>query len=576
MSHSSAVTSLLERLRQRKLAQWLVGYLAGAWLLLQVLGFLAQTFDWPPLTMRVLTVLLAGGVLIVLILGWYHGERGEQRLSKVELSLLSLALTLTLGAAALVARARPESAEAAPLGEAAGSASIAVLPFKNLSNNSENEYFSDGITEELLNALAEIPGLRVVARTSSFALKGKELSSQDVARKLGVAHILEGSVQRSGLRVRINAKLIDARTARLLWSSRFDRELKDIFAVEDEISRAIADALRVRLTRAPTALPRNTAAHELYLRGRFHWNRSTHEGIRKSIEYYGQAIALDSSYADAYAGLAEAYLWLTPWERYTDLLPHIRTAVEKALALDPRNAQAYAVQSALSHWFDWDVAASERAVRRAIELNPNAGNVRDYYSWILLAQGKQDEAIRVMQEAVQLDPLSATLSYALEFRYVLTRQYDAAIRQHERTRELDPNQYFWDLPVGIAYREKGDYARAVEAYESMKRRLGNRPLHGLAITYARMGRTREARQELQQLLALRDTAFVPPEHIALVYANLGETRQALRSLEKAIQERSGWQLIWPDYDPGYDPLRSHPEFQAMRRRVKQLSDSAGR
>lgn len=560
------------QLRERKLVQWAVAYVAGAWALLQLIDFLVGNFDGPTAITRISTVVVAAGFVITMVLAWYHGEKGRQRVALGEIALIAVTVA-TAGFAALRVRdpgARGSAALTEDTDVSAGS--VAVLPFINRSSNPDNEYFSDGITDDILATLARIPQLEVRARSSSFAFKGKELPLAEVARQLRVAHILEGSVQRAGTRVRITAQLLDARRDRYVWSESFDRDLKDIFAVEGEISRAITEALRLRLapgSSAPVPRTANPAAYELYLRGQFMLrSKASEDAILQSIPYFEQAIALDSTYGVAYAGLAEALLWSTPFKPGA-MIQKARAAAEAALAHDDRIATAHAVLGAIRLWHDWDLAGAERSFKRALELDPNAGNVRDYYAWILVVRGDLQGALRMAEEAVRLEPYSATLSYALEFRYVQVRNYDAAIRQHAVTARLDPDQFYWDLPVAIAYREKGEYDKAVAAYQHVIGGGTGRPLHGLAITYARMGRTEDAKRILDDLEARHARGErVPFVQLAMINANLGDNDRALYWLQQAFDSRQGdWVIGWIDVDPSYDPLRADPRFQKLLSRI---------
>ncbi|MGQ0812959.1 MAG: TPR end-of-group domain-containing protein [Gemmatimonadota bacterium] len=565
-----------ERLKQRKFVQWSIAYLAVAWLLLQVLDLLAASFHWPDGVVRAATVLLAAGFVATVILAWYHGEQGRQKVTAVEVALIAAILALAAVAATMVSR--PTAVVPEPTAPATPSAeiepgTIAVMPFVNRSAARENEYFSDGITEEILSTLARIPGLQVRARSSSFAFKGKDLPVQEIARQLRVAHVLEGSVQRAGTRVRITAQLLDARTDRHLWSESFDRELKDIFAVEDEISAAIADALRTRLGAAigehmPPVRTQNPRAHEFYLRGRYLLAKASEAAVDESYRMFERAVQLDPNYAAAYAGMAEAFLLSTPTRRAPQQMEKARAAAQRSIELDARQPEAHAVLGAVLLWNDWNATASERELKRALELNPNAGNARDYYAWLLQVRGDRAGALRTVEEAVRLEPYSAWLSYALEFRYVLMRDFDRAIRQHSVTAKLDPSHFFWDLPVAMAYREKGDYQNAVEHYRRVEERLKGRPLHGLAITYARMGRTADARRMLQRLEEVAAREYVPPEQIAMIHANLGNHDRAVEWLERAFAMKSGWLLGWAEADPSYDPLRADPRFQALLARIR--------
>lgn len=556
-----------QSIRQRKLAQWTVAYLAIAWTALQAIDVVGNNFDWPGWISRAATMLLGAGFAAVLILAWYHGEKGHQKVTAVEGALLLV--TLVLGATGAVRAARMHSTSVPPKAAADFEPnSVVVLPFANRSPDPDDEYFSDGISEEILNQLARIPNLHVRARTSSFAFKGRNLPMPEIARQLRVQYVLEGSVQRAADRVRIRAQLIDASTDQSVWTDQFERNTQDVFAVEDEISRAIAEKLRLRLTDSgASARTTNPEAHEQYLRGRYLLAKGSADSIVASWAYFERAIALDSGYAAAYGGLAEAYMLSTSRYNTREMFARARAAAVTSLRLDDRQGEVHAVLGALYLWHDWNLTESERELKRALQLNPNAANTYDYYAWMLQLRGRPDEAVRMVEEAARVDPFSGWISYALEFRYVNTRKYDRAIEQHRRTMALDPDQFYWDLPVGIAYREKKQYDNAVREYLAVQQRLG-RPLHGLAITYARMGRVADAEKILAELQALARREWVPPEQIALIYANLGKPDEAMQWLEKSLSTRSGWLLGWSSVDPSYDPLRSDPRFQAMEKKIQ--------
>lgn len=558
-----------EAIKQRKLVQWAVAYMAIAWSVLQVVDVVGNNFHWPAWIARVATILLAAGFIAVLIVAWYHGEKGNQKFGAAE--ILLLVITVLMGAAGAFYVSRPDARDRSDNADAPGiePGSVAVLAFANRSSNTQDEYFSDGISEEILNALARIPNLHVRARSSSFAFKNKNLPAPEIARQLRVQYVLDGSVQRSGDRVRISAQLIDARKDASVWNDQFERELHDVFAVEDDISRAIAEVLRLRLVdQSSSARTENVEAHELYLRGRYLLAKGSEEFIEESSGYFERATALDPTYAAAYGALAESYMLSTGFRNINEMFDKARRAARHALQLDERQAEVHGVVGALMLWRDWDVTGSEREFKRALELNPNAANTYDYYAWVLQLHGQMDEALRMAKESVRIDPFSAWLSYALEFRYVQRRDWDRAIAQHRITAALDPNEFYWDLPVGIAYREKHRYDDAVRAYQRVSEHAGGRPLHGLAITYARMGRTADARRILAQLEQLAKTEWIPPEQIALVYANLGDLDTAMKQLERSYSTGDSWLLGWISVDPSYDPLRADPRFRDLERRVR--------
>ena len=554
-------------IKKRKLFQWSVTYLASGWVALQVLEYLGNSFHWPDSSKRIGAIVYVFGLICVLILSWFHGERGQQRLIPIEVALL----IATIGLAGFTVHGMGAWSKTAAPVAASGieTNSIVVLPFANRSSNKQDEFFSDGISEEILDELARVPDLSVRARTSSFAFKNTQMDVPEIARRLKVRYVMEGSVQRSGDHVRISAQLIDANRDETVWNEQFESESKDVFAIEDDISRAIAEKLRLRLTdQGAGARTSSPEAHELYLRGRYLLAKSSEEPIRESWSYFERAIALDSTYAAAYGGLAEAYTLSAAELKSASVFDEARRLALRSLQLDEKQAEVHAVLGAILEWRDWDLTGAEREFKRAIALNPNSANTYDYYAWVYQARGDGYDAVRMTEEGVRLDPFSVFLNYALEFRYVNNGLYEKAIAQHKVTEALDPNQFYWDLPVAIAYREKHQYDDAVREYQRILQHLGPRPLHGLAVTYARMGKTAEARAILRQLELNAQVGYVPPEQLAMVYANLGENEQAFQWLEKAFADNDGWLMGWIVCDPAYAPLRSDPRYAQLVRRIQ--------
>jgi len=479
------------RLRERKLFQWGVAYLAGAWLLLQVIDLLAGTFHWPDRVQQVATMLLAVGFLAALVLAWYHGERGAQRVVPMELAIFAVLCIIAGAAVAFVARPAPGLGSA---GEATP-ASVAVLPFVNMSADSEQEYFSDGITEEILNRLAKVPALRVAARTSSFQFKGVKADVREVGAKLGVAHVLEGSVRKAGDRVRITAQLIDARNGYHLWSESYDRELKDIFQVQDEIARAIAGALRVRLGEGAQAAARspNLEAYDLFLRARFLLYQATGTSLRSAIDLFRETLALEPSYAEAHAGIAYAYafladFYLPPREAYTEA----RKAAREALELDRSSAEAHALLGYTLAVLDYDHVAAEREFRRAIESNPNSADAHFLFAQFLCGIGRTAEGLVEAERAMTLNPLSGLFGWNRGICLLLSRRYDDVIEQDRSIQELEPAFFYYESWGAAAQRQRAQYESALAHYRRIQPLVGEMPLFGLGVTYARMGRRAEA------------------------------------------------------------------------------------
>ncbi len=454
--------------------------------------------------------------------------------------------------------------------------SIAVLPFENLSEDKANAYFADGIQEEILTRLAKIGDLKVIARTSTQQYQSKPANLSEIAKQLSVANILEGSVQRSADQVRVNVQLIKAASGAHLWADTFDRKLTDIFAVESDIAKTIADTLQAKLTRseqhAIAARPtENSEAHQLYLKGRFFWNKRTGNDLKKSIDYFNQAIAADPSYALAYAGVADAYVLLPSYTAGTprECYPKAEAAAKKALELDDKLAEAH-TSLALAIWlYDFDFSRATREFQRAIELNPNyAAAHQQYGNNTLSALGRFDDAIVEGKRAVELDPLSLIINTDLGTNYLYARRYDEAIAQLRKTLEMTPGFYYAYLYLGQALEMKGARDTAIAEYQKA-RALNDDPsvLGLLAHAYAFSDNKIEAEKILDQLKELSQERYVSAYSFALVYLGLGDKEDALRWLEKSYQDRAGSDIGYIRVDPLLDPLRGDPRFEALAEKI---------
>ena len=475
--------------------------------------------------------------------------------------------------AALPAPALRSSGAARPLKRQA----IAVLPFRNLSADPENDYFCEGLAEELMNALAKLDALKVAARTSAFAFKDTAANVSEIGRRLGVTTVLEGSVRTSRGRMRIAVQLVNAADGYNLWSERYDREMKDIFDVQDEITLAIVDALKVKLFGAEraTALRRGTEdaeAHRLYLRGRFCWNQRTADSISQAVVYYRQAIERDPAYALAYAGLAESYVlfaWLSV-EPPRESMPKARAAALRALEIDDDLAEAHAALGVYLSFYAWDQAASERELRRAIELKPSSAAAHHWLGNVaLLAMGRFDESLAAERRAGELDPLSPIISSDTGVTLLLARRFDEAIAQFRRTLALDPRFYVARYHLGQALHAQGRYEAAIAEFESCLAADDDPWVMALlARSLARAGRRDEALGRRDTLVAAAARRYVPNVALAIVHGALDDRDQALLWLERDFEERS---LFPPFYwiDPVFDDLRDDPRFEALVRRVGQ-------
>ena len=445
--------------------------------------------------------------------------------------------------------------------------SIAVLPFVDLSQAHDQEYFCDGISEEILDALAKVEGLRVVARTSSFSFKGKNADVGEIAQKLNVQSVLEGSLRREGNRIRISAQLVNARDGFHIWSDTFERELQGVFAVQDEITRAIVDALKVRLAAAPPPrAPKNTEAYDLYLQGLYFSNKSDEESLRKSLSLFQQALDKDPNFARAWAGIAKAWYWLADaYVRPLEAYPKVKEAASRALALDERDADAHCYLGETKRVLDRNFSGEEAELKRALEIDPNSATAHLLMSFLKSSQGELEEAVKEIQEAERLDPLAPGIWSFAVGTYLAVDRIEDAINAGKRTVQLDPNYVYFDSALADAYREKGDFREAVALYEKAQAAT-HFPSAGLAITYARMGRQPEAQRILNELVEKTRTHYVAAERIASVYVALGQKDEAFRWLERAFNEHSA-NLYTFAFHPEFRALRSDSRFPGLLRRI---------
>jgi len=451
--------------------------------------------------------------------------------------------------------------------------SIAVLPFVNMSGDKEQEYFSDGLAEEIINALTKIPELKVIARTSAFAFKGKDQDIIKIAEALRVSNILEGSVRKSGNRIRITAQLITAADGSHLWSERYDRDLTDVFVIQDEIAEAITDALKVKLSVAPKILQHykpNLAAHEAYLKARYQGNNLTPESVKLSMEYHEQAIAADPNYAQPWFGLATCY-WFLGIQGFMppkEASAKCWEASQKALELNEFLPEAHSMQGLLlATQFDWKGA--EREFRRALELGPKIRDVWMHYGLsYLVPMRRLNEAIDALQRAVELDPLSPLPRHQLGIVYLMNRQFDHAMKQYRKALELGPNFSAAHALLGFTLTYTGKSDEGIAKIETAVQMLERSPLSLaiLGLASAMAGRTDDAQKLLTELRDLAQESKVAPFYHGLVYLGLDEMNQCFDLLEKAIEERDTWLFLLPVH-PTLDPIRSHPRYKALLRKM---------
>ena len=452
------------------------------------------------------------------------------------------------------------------------SRSIAVLPFTNMSTDPDNEYFSDGMTEEVINALTQLKGLRVAARTSSFVFKDKTVDVSEIGAKLKVATVLEGSVRKVGNRLRITAQLINVADGYHLWSERYDRNMDDIFEVQDEIARTIAERLKITLTaqegeqlvKPPT---KDIDAYQLYLKGRHVWNRRSKSALEQAAEYFEEAIERDENFASAYAGLADAYLLLGSYHYmpHEEAISKAKAAVERALQLDDALAEAHASRGqVLRSEMDWNGERAEYL--RAIELNPSYATAHQWYATLLAALGRSDEALREIRLAEELDPLSHAISVTVVVVLFLARKFDEALEQLDKTLELEPNFASAHAWRGILYATVGRHDEVPAAVERAAQLAPDNPnvWIGLGYSYATTGQREKAIDIIDQAHARGAVGWT-----ALIWAALGENDKAFECLEQQLLASPSWNsLIYFRGYPWFDPLRSDPRFEQIERQMK--------
>jgi TolB-like protein/DNA-binding winged helix-turn-helix (wHTH) protein/Flp pilus assembly protein TadD len=456
-----------------------------------------------------------------------------------------------------------------------GIRSIAVLPLENLSGDASQNYFADGMTDELITDLAQISALRVISRTSVMVYKGARKPLPQIARELNVDAVVEGTVLHSGDQVRITAQLIEASTDKHLWSQSYEGELRDTLALQNRVASAIADQIRINLTpREQAALNNvkvvNPEAYESYLKGRYFWNKRTADGLKAARAYFNEAIEEDPKYAQAYSGLADTYALLGDWQYAVmtpkEAFPKAKAAAIKALELDSTLGEAHNSLAFVLDGFDWEFDSAGKEFRRAIELNPGYATAHHWYAWHLSLLGRFDEAIAEMRKAQNLDPLSLIINADLAELLVLAHVYDESMAQSRKTIEMDPNFALAHNQLAQAYLQEHIYDEAVTELKKAVQLSGDSPtfIANLARAYVASGKRSEAEKLLGDLKKRSNAAYSDAPEIAIVYVSLGDTDQAMNWLEKGYEERFNPGVL---LRPGFDPLRSDPRFRNLVRRI---------
>src|SRR5213592_834696 len=535
----------LAELKRRRVYSVAVAYLVGGWALAQGIAQVLPVFDIPNWVVRLIVVLIVLGFPVALTLSWFFD-------------------VTRYGIVRTPDRASEDRGEVVePF--VSSEKSIAVLSFNDLSPAKDHDYFSEGIAEELLGALAKVDGLRVAARRSSFWFKDKQAELAEIAGKLNVGHVLEGSVRRDGNRVRITAELIDAGNGFAIWSETYEREMHGIFALQDEITRAIVDTLKLKLAISPLPASRSTDAYDAYLEGLFYSDKSTEAELRKSLEFFGRALDKDPQFSRAWTGIAKVWLWLAdayvpPLEAY----PKVRDAAIRALQLNDGEAEAHVYLAETKRILDWDLDGAEVEYNRAVEIEPNSTPSNYFSAAFYAARGDRDKALTYLQRTSRIDPASLWVNnFACElYRYF--GLYDEAIAAGERALQLDPTfAHYGEPALAALYREMRRFDEAIALYEKT-REFNGRPGFGLAITYARMNRREEALNTLNAAIA--GWGYRPGDAIAHVHVTLGAHDEAIRDLERACEQRSS-SLHGVGIAPEFVPLRSDKRFSSILQRI---------
>jgi TolB-like protein/Tfp pilus assembly protein PilF len=453
--------------------------------------------------------------------------------------------------------------------------SLAILPLINAGGDPDTEYLSDGITESIINSLSQLPKLRVMARSTVFRYKGKEVDPQIVGQALGVRATLTGRVLQRGDLLIIKAELVDAEDGSHLWGEQYNRKLSDIFTIEEEISREISDTLRLKLSGAEKKQLRkryteNTQAYQFYLKGRFYWNKRTEDGLKKGIEYFQRAIDSDPIYALAYSGLADSYNILASYSALApkDAFPTAKVAAIRALELDDKLAEAHTSLAFVKFGYDWDWAGAERGFKQAIKLNPGYAFAHNFYAVMLAGLGRLDEAFARIKKAQDLDPLSLPINTNLGWLLYLAHRYDESIQQYLKTIELDEGFGLAHRRLAQTYERKQMYSEATAEFQKAIRLSGEDVewLSAQGHFYAILGETDKVNEVLKRLDELAKCRYVPAYLVARVYLGLGDIDRAFELLDRACDERYGY-LAYLKVEPLFDSLRSDPRFVALVQRV---------
>ena len=584
-----AKLSFFAELKRRNVYKVAVAYAIVGWLLIQIATQVFPFLEIPNWVVRLVIAVVAIGFPIALIIAWAfeltpqgikrteeadrEGERPSRSHAWIYIAIIGAAFSAGLFFMGRYSARQNDSTVSVEL----AAKSIAVLPFDNLSRDPDNAYFAEGVQDEILTRLAKVADLKVISRTSTQRFKSTPDNLPQIAKQLGVMHILEGSVQKANNQVRVNVQLINAMTDAHLWADTYDRKLTDIFAVESEIAHTIAETLQAKLTGSEkqmmAAVPTtDTNAYELYHKGRSLWEKRSGDSIPKAIAFYEQAIASDPNYALAYAGLANAYVILPYWTNANrrEANTKAKEAALKALSIDPNLAEAHRALGKVLFFSEIDIPGATREYQRAIELKPNEAAAHHWYgNDVLAATGRFEEAIAEGKRAVSLDPLSSVMTVDLGETYYYARRYDEAMRQMRKGLDLDPTSVYAHYNLGMAFQAMGNLSGAIAEFEKAKEQPGDNPLVSslCAAAKAQAGDKDAAVRMLGDLDKLSQRDEPVGYYRAVLYLSLNNKEEALRWLEQGYEERDGSNIGWIKVDPLLDPLHGDPRFEALVQKV---------
>jgi adenylate cyclase len=577
--------SLFDELRRRRVFRGLAIYGAVAFTVVQAFDILIAALHLPGWLLTFLVVAALLGLPIAAVLVWMFDftPEGVQRTGvpdhTPELVLprrpVAVAIYMGLGAVIGIVGLAAFYAIRPTASSAEGLDSVAVLPFRTIGNVPEQEYFADGMTEELINALVNVPGLRVASRSAVFRYKNQEWTAAAVGRELNVKSILDGSIRKNGDTLRLSVQLVDVESGSALWSENYDRDLKQVFSIQEEIARAVANRVLLESeNRAASTLVRQSTdqvgAYELYLQGRFHWNQRTPDGMRRALDFFQQALVKDSMYGLAYSGVADVLIGMANFGFVpaTEVMPRAEQAAVRAVSVDPWLGEAHATMGHIYELYKYDWKRAEQEYDRAVQLNPKYIDGHAWRGQFLVMSGRKEEGLAAIRHAVDLDPLHIPTRFVLAMGLYHARDYEDAVSECTRILDMVPSYGPAPIVKSLALIELRRFDEARAVIDAAERVVGpNWQLEvGRATAYAREGRMKEANQSAARFSAMTRERFVPPHASAILYAGLGDKKRAMDFLDRAYEER--WPLILSaNVAVQWDPLRSDPRFIAWARKL---------